>query len=297
MKNAIIYFFSGTGNTRIIAEEISNELNSLNIETEIYDIRLPFSTIPNPNDYDFVGFGYPIHAFNSPQFFLDFIKELPEGKQIPSFIFKTSGEPFRFNNASSWSLKNILKKKGYVPLMDEHLLMPYNIMFRYPKEIAKYMYNHNLKLTKVIAKKILQQESYLPRYNILTIMFMYIARIQWLGAKINGPLIHVKKEICTKCGICIKECPSNNIKMLKEYPKFDHTCTMCMQCATVCPVDAVRPGFLSGWRINGGYGFEKLAIDKSIIDTAFDKETKGYFKLFKSYYRKSNKVIEEWLEN
>ncbi len=295
MKKSIIYFFSGTGNTKIIAKEISNELNLLNIETELYDIRLPLTEIPDPNNYDFIGFGYPIHAFNTPQFFLNFIKKLPDTDHIPTFIFKTSGEPFRFNNASSWSLKTILKKKGYMPLMDEHLLMPYNIMFRYPKEIAKYMYSHNLKMAKVIAKKIFSQESYLPHYNFLTVMFMYIARIQWLGAKINGPLIHVKKEICTTCGLCIKECPSKNISIVKGYPKFDHTCTMCMHCASVCPVDAVRPGILNGWRINGGYEFKKYHLDESVYETPFDDKTKGYFKLFRSYYKKSNKVIEEWL--
>lgn len=297
MKKSIIYFFSGTGNTKIIAEKISNELNLLGIKTEIYDIRLPFNTIPDPNGYDFVGFGYPIHAFNAPQFFLNFIKKIPKVKHINTFIFKTSGEPFRFNNASSWSLINILKKKGYIPLIDEHLLMPYNIMFRYPKEIVKYMYLHNLKLAKVISKKIVKQESYLPKYNFLTIGFMYFARIQWLGAKINGPLIHVNKNICNTCGICINECPSKNVEIVKGYPKFDHKCIMCMKCASVCPVDAVRPGFLNVWRINGGYDFKKYLNDESIQQNTFDDKTKGYFRLFKSYYKKSNKDIEKWLND
>ncbi len=297
MKKAIIYFFSGTGNTKIVAEEIMDELIALEINTEIFDIRMPLTNVPNPNDYEYVGFGYPIHAFNTPQFLLKFIKKLPEVKHIPTFIFKTSGEPFRFNNVSSWSLINKLKKKGFVPLLDEHLLMPYNIMFRYPKEIAKYMYIHNLKLAKVIAMKIIKQESYLPKYHFHTIIFMYMARLQWLGAKLNGPLIHVNKKICTKCGLCIKKCPSQNIRIKKGYPKFDHLCTMCMSCATVCPVDAVRPGFLNLWRINGGYDFKKYLLDESIPNISIDDKTKGYFKLFKKYYKKSDATINQWLDN
>ncbi len=296
MQKAIIYFFSGTKNTKIVAENIKNELNTQGIKTDVFDIRLPLINIPNPNDYDFIGFGYPIHAFNTPQFFLKFIKDLPEVNRIPTFIFKTSGEPFRFNNASSWSMIRILRKKGYLPLLDEHLLMPYNIMFRYPKDISKYMYKHNLILAKVIAKKIINKKSYLHRYNIITILFMYISRFQWLGAKINGPLIHVNKKICTKCGLCINNCPSKNIKIVNGYPKFDHKCTMCMSCATVCPVDAVRFGVLNGWRINGGYNFEEYMSDESIVDIKIDKTTKGYFKLFKNYYKKSNADINGWLE-
>lgn len=297
MKKAIIYFFSGTGNTKIVAEEIMNELNSIDILTDIYDIRSPFINIPDPNSCDFVGFGYPIHAFNTPQFFLQFINRLPEVKNLPTFIFKTSGEPFRFNNASSWSLIRKLRKKGYLPLLDEHLLMPYNIMFRYPKEIVKHMYLHNIKLTKVIAKKIIKQESFLPKYYPWTILFMYLARLQWLGAKINGPLIHVNKKKCTSCGICIKKCPSNNIQFVNEFPKFDHLCTMCMCCVSVCPMDAVRPGILNGWRVNGGYAFKKYLLDDSIPMIMIDNDTKGYFKLFRSYYSKSNANIDLWLNN
>ena len=100
MPNAVIYCFSGTGNTRIVAEMIRSELNQLQISTDLYDIRFPFGNIPDPNAYEYVGFGYPIHAFNTPKFVLDFIDRLPNVDRIPVFIFKTSGEPFRFNNAS-----------------------------------------------------------------------------------------------------------------------------------------------------------------------------------------------------
>ncbi len=297
MKKAIIYFFSGTGNTKVVAEEIKNALHSMDVSTDLYDIRVPFIDVPDPNMYDYVGFGYPIHAFNTPQFFLKFVKKLPAGKNLPVFIFKTSGEPFGFNNASSWSLTRVLKKKGFVPLLDEHLLMPYNIMFRYPPVIVKHMMTHNLKLAQVIARKIVKQESFLPRYYPWTILFMYLARLQWLGAKINGPLIHVNQKKCTACGLCIKRCPAKNIRFVKGYPKFDHVCTMCMSCATICPADAVRPGILNGWRVNGGYEFKKCLLDESIPDITVDDDTKGYFKLFKNYYKKSNAVIDQWRDD
>lgn len=296
MPKAIIYYFSGTGNTRIIAEMILNELNRLNVTTDLYDIRSPFSGIPDPSDFDYVGFGYPVHAFNTPEFVLKFIDRLPDAPKTPTFIFKTSGEPFRFNNASSWPLIRKLRKKGFVPLTDEHLLMPYNIMFRYPEAIAKHMYAHNIKLATVIARKVISGKNCLPRYHFPTIILMYLARLQWLGAKINGPLIHVQKQLCTACGLCIRNCPGENIGIKKGYPKFDHRCTMCMSCATVCPVDAVRPGFLNNWRINGGYDFQGFNADDSLPSVAINEETKGYFRLFRSYYDKSNAMMKRWLE-
>ncbi len=293
MKKILLFYFSGTNNTKIIATEIVDEFRDMDFALDIYNIREPFKELPNLNDYEYIGFGYPIHAFNTPEFFLKFIKKLPKVENKQAFIFKTSGEPFHFNNASSFALVRILKKKGFMPLIDEHFLMPYNIMFRYPDIISKHMYIHNLKLVKVLVKEVLSEQDYLPRYYPWTVIFAYLSRIQWLGAKINGPLIHVKKSKCTACGLCIKNCPSNNIKMVNGYPKFDHTCTMCMSCVAICPFDAVRPGILNGWRVNGLYDFKKILNDESIPTIEINKQTKGYFKLFRKYYKKSYNRITE----
>ena len=45
-------------------------------------------------NYDIVGFGYPVHAFNAPRIFFDFINKLPNGNQKRTFVFKSSGDPY-----------------------------------------------------------------------------------------------------------------------------------------------------------------------------------------------------------
>ena len=128
MKRAIIYVFTGTGHTLYAAGEIARALDARGIATTVWEVRQPFSDAPPPNGFDCVGFGYPVHAFNTPRFMLRFVKSLPDSPQVPAFIFKTSGEPFHANDASSWPLVRLLRKKGFLPYLDRHLLMPYNIM-------------------------------------------------------------------------------------------------------------------------------------------------------------------------
>jgi len=299
MKKAVIYAFSGTGNTKIAAFKIAENLNALAIETTVFDVRKPFLNVPDPNDYDIVGFGYPIHAFNTPQFFLRFVRTLPKVDNMPAFVFKTSGEPFHANSASTWPLMNILKRKGFRLVMDKHLLTPYNIMFRYKDSMAKQMYMHTEKMAKVIAVNIANGEKQKIFYYPWTILTLYFFRLQWFGAWINGPMIHVKKDLCSGCGLCAKMCPAGNITMKDDLPHFSYHCTMCMSCAARCPNDAIRPGFLNPWRINGLYPFKQLAKDASVPDTYVNDDTKGYFRLFRRYYERTGKEIasmEEKLE-
>lgn len=87
---AIIYVFSGTGNTLKIAELYKKYLKSY--ETEICNIRMIknpnfgkkdhrkfiFDKFSSPNSADLVGFAFPIHGFNPPKVLIDFCKQLPK---------------------------------------------------------------------------------------------------------------------------------------------------------------------------------------------------------------------------
>ncbi len=287
MKTAVIYLFTGTGNTRCAADQIAAALCARGVTATVWEARIPYGRVPDPNAFDIALFGYPIHAFNTPRFFLRFVKTLPGVRHMPAFIFKTSGEPFKANNASSWPLVRILRRKGFVPVSDYHLLMPYNIVFRYNDALAKQMYLHTRDMALFIADRIVSGRTQTLRYHPLSVLLTLLFRLQWFGARLNGPLIHVKKTLCTGCGLCVKLCPAQNIQMRAGRPRFGRRCTMCMRCAFICPKDAVRPGFLSAWRVNGAYPFERLAEDAGIPDTYINENTKGYFRLFLPYYKRT----------
>ena len=71
MDKAIIYAFSGTGNTAKICKLYEDEFERNGVETTVYKVTSDFENLPNPADYKFVGFAYPIHAFNAPSIMLD----------------------------------------------------------------------------------------------------------------------------------------------------------------------------------------------------------------------------------
>src|SRR5690554_6616472 len=140
MKRAIIYVFSGTGNTLRIANLYKDEFQINSIHSDIYKIDSTFKDIPNSTDYDFVGIAYPIHAFNAPKIILDFAKRLPKAENKKYFIITTSGEPLRLNNAASSKLISILKKKGYMLANEYFYIMPYNMIFRHSNSMVNRMW-------------------------------------------------------------------------------------------------------------------------------------------------------------
>lgn len=77
MKNAIIYVFSGTGNTKKACDIYKNEFEKNGVETTLYTVKKGFENLPDPNNFDYVGFAYPIHGFNAPYIMLDLAKALP----------------------------------------------------------------------------------------------------------------------------------------------------------------------------------------------------------------------------
>ncbi len=291
---AILYVFSGTGHTLIATKQVAAGLIARGFEVDVYRIRRENSDVPNPNDYDIVGIGYPIHAFNAPQIVCRFVKKLPKVEKKNLFFYKTSGEPFALNSSSSVYCWRRLKRKGYKLVMDVHMLMPYNIMFRYKDELAKQMYLYTCAMSEMIAEKISKQDYDKVKYKFGYTIVTSLLRLQWFGAWVNGPLIFAKKKICNKCGLCVKQCPAGNITMTEKGVKFHGKCTMCMCCAFHCPKDAIRPGFLNPWRVNGAYPFEKLVNNKEIASDYVRDDTKGYFKLFRKYFHKVDDQLAKY---
>ncbi len=141
MKIALIYF-TGTYNTLYLTTLIKNRLLHLHHQVDVFLLtdQLQFSS----EDYDCIGIGYPIHAFNAPKIVEKNLKKL-NIKNASYFIYKNSGEPFFMNNASSYKIYKMMKKKKNHFMGEYHFLMPYNILFKTKQEFVEYEMKYNLK--------------------------------------------------------------------------------------------------------------------------------------------------------
>ncbi|MCI1245086.1 MAG: EFR1 family ferrodoxin [Bacilli bacterium] len=258
-----LYFFSGTGNTEKIALCLKRAFGE---DTVVYKMVYPFAAYPNPNDFDLIGVGYPIHAFNAPKVVNDFYKRFPKAdKPKEYFIFKTSGEPLRFNDFSSRELIRSLKKKGYACIQEFHYIMPYNMVFRHSDSMAKKMWIYAQKMVDLNVRKILSGKVRTLRFRPFQGWYTVPFRVEWPFASANGRFFKVEEGKCVHCLRCVRSCPLKNIELKDGKITFGNRCALCMDCSFSCPQKAIVPGVFAGkWLINGQYRLEQLEKDGAI---------------------------------
>lgn len=292
MKRILLLYFSGTDNTLLCAKKLQKYFLEKGNRCDIYRFSYPLKELPKPQDYDLLGVGYPIHAFNTPLSFLNFLKHDLPNAQKPYFIFKVSGEPFHFNDASSSRLIRILKKKGYRCLGEKHFLMPYNIIFRYPDSLAKGMLLYLDSLSCLYVQELSQNETREPRFSFFSHFVSFIFRIEWLAPIANSKFVKVDTKKCRHCGLCLASCPNNALYYdEKGRIRINNRCSICMRCADFCPVDAFCFGFLNHWKVVGKYNYARLLSDPSISPSFGVEERKGYFRHFLPYFERENKEL------
>lgn len=239
MKIKMIHF-SGTGNTKYIATYLGDKLKANNHNVSISSIE------ENPTiekDIDLLVIGGPIYAGNVPEKLIRWIlRNVPESN-ANCIVYSTSAGLLNANGVNSLAKK--LSKKGYNILAKETYLMPRNFYFgRYPKntkkEVNEILKNVNKQLDELSSKihlDILKPKEFENKgvigKDLLAETFSVMAR--FIGKNFSVD------DNCVKCGICIKNCPQNNISFDKNKNiRFSNKCMMCTRCIHICPKNAIN---------------------------------------------------------
>lgn len=260
----LVFYFSGTGNTRKIAKEYAAAFSALNCEAELRSLPLDGEISSKElESADILGFGYPIHAFNAPEIVIKFVKKinkLNENKR--AFIFKSSGEPVRMSDVSSLKLIKLLKARNIDVKNEYQYCMPYNIIFRHSDQMAYRMWETAKKLIPIDCDEIINTKPHGVRHMFMGGMLAWFLRIEHFGAHFNGIFYKTTKD-CVNCGLCVKACPVKNITVdEKGEIHFGKNCLMCMRCTLNCPKNAIKAGLFNGWKVNGKYSFNEPSPTK-----------------------------------
>ncbi len=291
MKILILYF-SGTGNTQKIAELYSKAFKECGDEviTEtLPDAENKISAL-NLNEFDLIGFGYPIHAFNAPANVLKLAEKIPLLKeQKNAFVFKTSGEPVRMSDVSSLKLIKILKKRNISVTNEYQYVMPYNIIFRHSDEMAYRMWDVAQKIVPLDCREIKNGVPKKAKRMFMGGFLAWFLRIEHWGARFNGKRYKVSSD-CVHCGLCARTCPANNITLAPDGKiKFGKNCLMCMRCSFTCPKNAIKIGLFNSWKVNGAYSFAPPPADApNPPDKHADYCKKAYNRYFSEAEQKIN---------
>ncbi len=285
-KRIGIFYFSGTGNTRIVAEQIGDEFSGNSIDVILIDIA-DFLQDQNSVDiklFDLVGIGFPIYGLGAPRIVIDFINVMVINPGSKVFLFQTAADFFWVNkSASSYPVKK-LKKKGCMVFYDRIIVMPSNWLVAYNDRFVKQLYNVSYKKSRHMVKEIKTGKKRVGKPNAFLKMisgFIHFFESRF-GSRFFGISLAVNSD-CNDCKFCYTSCPANNIVRVNDKIQFGNNCLWCMRCVYSCKKKAIFSRGFSFTIIKKGYNLRKIVDDPLIKGDSINKDTKGFMGHFYKY--------------
>ena len=240
----MIFYFSGCGNSKFVAETIAAGLNdTLNFIPEVdregrYEYELA--------EGERLGFVFPIYSWAPPKLVLDFVKKM-QLKAKPDYLYFvcTCGDNCGLTEKV---FRKAIEEKGW------HLSACFSVQM---PETYIGMPGFKLDTEKNAQLKIDRADDTMMR-NIPRLIdnecFSEIVKgsLPWLKTYLVNPGFNkyatddskyrVDLKKCTSCGRCMYVCPVQNIKMPQGEPVWLGHCIMCMACYHQCRSNAIQYG-------------------------------------------------------
>lgn len=248
----MILYFSGTGNSAYAAKRAAEEL-----QDDILDLH---NMIKN-NDYSPMTsdrpwiIAAPVYCWQLPHIVRDWmLKTEFRGSREVYFIMTCGGD---MGNGEKY-LRKLCHQKGLEFKGVAEIVMPENYiaLFSVPdereSEIIIKRADGNLKR----AIDVIKEGKELPPVKAGIIGRFSSSIVN----KVYYPLIVKDRKFyaednCSGCGLCVKKCPLNNIRLVGGKPEWMGNCTHCMACISYCPEEAIEYG-------NGSKGKRRYRLEK-----------------------------------
>ena len=274
-KRINIVYYSGTGGTERVAKCFESAFKNAGYDVKIG--RLFQNTELSHYKDAMLLLIFAVHACNAPEPIYNWIESIEPVNNVSAAVISVSGGGEVIpNTACRLSSIKKLEKMGYKVIYEKMLLMPSNWIVATKKPLSKMLLAVLPKKVKEIIDDIENGTIRRTKPFLIDRLFSCIGEFEKLGARSFGQRIKVSEK-CIGCGWCVKNCPSGNISLNSNKPKFGNRCHLCLNCIYGCPNKALEPGFGKFVVIREGYNlkdFENIHPLTEQVD--IEKLTKGY---------------------
>lgn len=235
-KKAIIFYFTGTGNSLYVAKELAKSFKQADI--------LAIPQVVDKEEYNYeeyskVGFVIPLYFMGMPTLVKDFIDNIyiPNAEYIFSVVTRayTKGLVFTEINKS-------LRKKGRSLSYGKYISFP-DSYIRWAEacneDMQEKLFNNAEKQLDIINKEIMDEKRVIEKEGIILNTTSSVVNKFWLITLPTKNKTFKSNNDCIQCGICIKVCPAKNIKLENNKLEWDKKCQDCMACVQSCPHKAI----------------------------------------------------------
>ena len=247
-KKIQIHYFTGTGNSLSAVNLLAAALKKKGSSVTIINIEKMDTPSAKKSDLDI--FAFPVLGFSAPHIVTRYMKKLPkgDGSAKAAVLAVPAGWPGRTNQ----QVGKILARRGYDVVLSDYMCLPNNwsqMSAPYDEKVVHKMIKDAPKSVSAFVTKLTKGTRYSFRISkpntvwttIIGTMFLEIGRF-FMG------YLFAADNKCNRCGVCVKSCPTRNIrfpKLLSSKPFWGINCENCNRCINVCPRKAVQSSILS----------------------------------------------------
>lgn len=264
MGKIVIIYFSATGNTKIVANEIINNFNSKGFNTEL----IPIENVEKIKSIDLsdkiLGIGFPVYGCTYQHELFDKVIEYlgKQSKKVPAFLFCTMagmgiGMGLMARKLKQYNVYTIAQKgfrcpsSGWGTFISEQ-----SMWYKGSNSFDKDLF---IKIRKYVEETIRRLEEFQKR-PFVKLGFAMPTPMARAFVKLNECFerkffyhdLTINTEKCIRCGLCVKKCPVGNItkKDDDEIEIVDRNdCLLCGRCISICPKGAIFWGSRKRYRI------------------------------------------------
>jgi NAD-dependent dihydropyrimidine dehydrogenase PreA subunit len=237
----MIFYFSGTGNSKYVSLKISKSLNIESISLNEY-FKRGYNTLNNNND-DYLGFVFPTYDYDIPYVIKDYLKKANIiGVNDKTFVFSIVTCGAKTGN-SYQSLNEILIKKYLKLNLFYSLKMVDNSIPWFKSESNEKkeaeLKDADIKLDLII-DDIKNKKEIIKSDKPLNKLFKKLVDKLMINSQKSTKHFYVNDN-CIACGKCERICPMNCIKIINNRPSWNaNTCAACLSCVHRCPKAAIQ---------------------------------------------------------
>jgi len=255
MDKIEIYYFSGTGNSLHVAQEIQKRIPNTTL--------MPILSLLNEEAIelkgDIIGLVFPIYLSSTPVPVREFIRKIHfKPEQFLFTVTTNCGYPGKVE----LYLERLLAKRGkeldfyYTLKMASNSPKGLQPSFMIAQNWASTITEKNIlvleenvqKKLNIIVKAIINkkkntdQDSPKPTNALTRFINKFLQLpLQWYIERINAKIGFYFDSTCTGCGLCESVCPSKKIKLNNGKPLWqdDVRCYYCYACFNFCPEQSI----------------------------------------------------------
>lgn len=239
---AKVYSFSGSGNTRHLTGLLVDELKKHSVECSVFEFRTP---PPAPDDCDFFGICFPVYCWSPQWLIVQWVRNLPDLKGKKCFIFANyAGQPanavrrlwleLKKRNANIVAIETTMAPETWTFARSEkNMPLLEKAYAETPDKIDIQIFAQHI--VDTISDKVEPDKVEPYRWSWFDMIVPFYTR-PMMGISYG---IKVDRSKCTKCGLCVENCPSGALTMV-DYPKYKKPCAACYGCINICPTDAIN---------------------------------------------------------